>query len=93
MMPCFLSRDFAKALALGRRAVELNPRCTSTYKVSLATLGHPGHRREAAWVLARLLELEPGFTLRNALERSPMIRPADLALYAKGLRCAGLPDD
>ncbi len=65
MMPHFLRGEFDKALALGRRAVELNPGFTSTYKGYLATLGHLRHNNEAARrVLARLLMLEPGFCVR-----------------------------
>lgn len=90
MMPYYLRQDFEQAVALGRRAVELNPGFSSTYKGYLATLGHLGHKQEAARVLARLLTLEPDFCIRDAMERSPMTRPVDLALYAEGLRRAGL---
>ena len=93
MMPYFLQRRFDKALVLGRRAAELNPGFSSTYKGYLATLGHLGHDQEARWVSARLLNLEPKFTIRGALERSPMIRHIDRCLYAEGLRRAGLPED
>ncbi len=90
MMPYFLQGAFEEALALGRRAIELNPGFSSTYKGYLATLGHLGRDREAKRVLARLLALEPSFTVRSALERSPMTRRIDLDLYADGLRRAGL---
>jgi tetratricopeptide (TPR) repeat protein len=90
MMPHFLQGDFAEAAIIGRRAVELNPGCSSTYKGYLATLGHLGHDQEAARVLTRLLMLEPGFSVRSATERSPITRRGDLALYAEGLRRAGL---
>jgi DNA-binding SARP family transcriptional activator/TolB-like protein len=90
MMPHFLRGDFENAIISGRRAIELNPGCSSTYKGYLATLGHLQHDQEAARVLARLLILEPGFSIRSAIERSPMIRRDDLALYAEGLRRAGL---
>jgi adenylate cyclase len=89
-MPHFLRGDFENAIISGRRAIELNPGCSSTYKGYLATLGHLQHDQEAARVLARLLILEPGFSIRSAIERSPMIRRDDLALYAEGLRRAGL---
>lgn len=92
MMPHFLRGEFEQALALGRRAVELNPGFSSTYKGYLATLGHLGRHEEAARVCTRLLCLEPGFSVRNAIERSPMRRGSDLALYADGLRRAGLPE-
>ena len=93
MMPYFLQRRFDKALVLGRRAAELNPGFSSTYKGYLATLGHLGHDQEARWVSERLLNLEPRFTIRSALERSPMARHIDLCLYAEGLRRAGLPEN
>lgn len=92
MMPFFLRKEFDKALAVGRRALELNPGFTSTYKGYLATLGHLQRGEETKRVLARLLALEPEFCVRSALERSPMIREADLELYAEGLRRAGLPE-
>lgn len=92
MMPHFLLRDFDQAEAHGRRAVELNPGFSSTYKGYLATLGHLGQAEEAARVRARLLQLEPGFRVRDAVHRSPMMREEDLALYAEGLRRAGLPE-
>jgi hypothetical protein len=37
-----------------------------------------------------LLILEPDFSIKGAVERSPMTRQVDLALYAEGLRRAGL---
>ena len=92
MMPFFLRKEFDKALAVGRRALELNPGFTSTYKGYLATLGHLQRGEETKRVLARLLVLEPGFCVRSALARSPMVREADLELYAEGLRRAGLPE-
>jgi tetratricopeptide (TPR) repeat protein len=93
MMPYFLIGKFEKALSSGRRAMELNPSFTSTYKGYLATLGQLGRKQEASRVMARLLELEPGFCVSSALERSPMTRLVDQNLYAEGLRRAGLPDD
>jgi DNA-binding SARP family transcriptional activator/Flp pilus assembly protein TadD len=90
MMPHFLRGDFDKAVTVGRRAIELNPGCSSTYKGYLATLGHLRHDQEAARIMTRLLALEPDFSIRSATERSPMMRRDDLALYAEGLRRAGL---
>ncbi len=92
LMAYLLRGEFEKALVVGRRAVELNPGFSSTYKGYLATLGQLRRTQEAARVLARLLELEPGFSVRRALERSPMLRLVDQNLYAEGLRRAGLPE-
>jgi hypothetical protein len=89
-MPHFLRGDLETAVTVGRRAVELNPGCSSTYKGYLATLGHLCHEQEAIRGMTRLLRLEPGFSIKSATERSPMMRCDDLALYAEGLRRAGL---
>jgi len=51
-----------------------------------------GHAKEAAGVMARLLKLEAGFAVRDAIRRSPMNVPDDVARYAEGLRRAGLPE-
>ena len=47
-------------------------------------------QNEAAEVRDRLLTLEPDFSLEQAVQRSPFIRPEDVARYAEGLRRAGL---
>lgn len=93
MMPYYLRHDFAMAATFGRRAVELNPGFSSTYKGYLATLGQLGLEQEAARIRARLLALEPAFSVSNALQRSPLVLSDDRALYADGLRRAGLREN
>jgi DNA-binding SARP family transcriptional activator/TolB-like protein/Tfp pilus assembly protein PilF len=83
--------DYASAVEAGRRAIELNPLFSSTYKSYLAALGWLGREREAADVRNRLLTLEPGFSVDQAVQRSPFLRAEDVARYAEGLRRAGLP--
>jgi DNA-binding SARP family transcriptional activator len=90
IMPLLLKHDHETALHVGRRAVELNPGFSSSYKGLLAVLGHLGRAAEASAVRARLLTLEPRLTLDDAIRRSPMTQPDDLAHYAEGLRLAGL---
>jgi DNA-binding SARP family transcriptional activator len=67
MMPHFMRHEFDKPLAAGRRAMELNPGFTSTHKGYLATLGLLGVQQEAQRILTRLLQLEPGFSVAQAL--------------------------
>jgi TolB-like protein len=92
IMPHLLLGEFVEAAAAGRKAIELNPWFSSSFKGCLAALGHLGRTREANTVMARLLRLEPDFTVRNAIERSPMALPGDIERYADGLRRAGLPE-
>jgi DNA-binding SARP family transcriptional activator/TolB-like protein len=82
--------DYVSAVDAGRRATELNPLFSSAHKSYLAALGLMDRTREAAEVLVRLLELEPGFSVEDAVLRSPLTQPQDLARYADGLRRAGL---
>ncbi|HVY18010.1 MAG TPA: hypothetical protein VHB27_22520 [Rhodopila sp.] len=90
ILPSLMDGDSEGAIAAGRRAVEMNPLFSSTYKGYLAALGVANRHREAREVLDRLLRLEPGFSVREAILRSPMTRPEDVARYAEGLRLAGL---
>jgi TolB-like protein len=91
-MPLLLTGQYEAAAGAGRRARDLNPGLSSTYKGLLVALGHLGSRREAAAVRKRLLTLEPRFSIETALARSPLLRPADLARYIQGLRLAGIPE-
>jgi DNA-binding SARP family transcriptional activator/TolB-like protein len=92
IMPHLLLGQYAAAAAAGRLAIELNPWFSSSFKGYLAALGHLGETGEAANVLARLLNLEPDFTIQAAIRRSPISLPADIARYAEGLRLGGLPE-
>ena len=85
--------DYERAVELGHSAIALNPNFSSTYKGQLAALGHLGRRAEASDVLAQLLALEPGFCVRDAVARSPLIVQEDLAHYATGLRLGGLAEN
>jgi TolB-like protein/Tfp pilus assembly protein PilF len=86
-----LLREYEAAVTIGRRAIALNPGFSSSLKAQLAALGHLGREQEAAEVRGRLLALEPDFCVRDAAARSPF-RGQDVALYADGLRRAGLPE-
>lgn len=79
-----------EAMKIGQRAISLNPGFSSSYKTHLAVLGHLGHAQAAAETKAALLALEPGFTVEEALRRSPITEPAARARYAEGLRLGGL---
>ncbi len=92
IMPHLMRGDYASAIDVGRRSLQLNPCFSSTYKGYLAALGHMGKAREGGEVLRRLLELEPGFSVQEAVRRSPLTRPEDIDRYADGLRRAGLQE-
>jgi TolB-like protein len=92
IMPRLLLGEYEEAAAAGRGAIELNPWFSSSFKGCLAALGHLGLTGEAASMMARLLRMEPGFTVQNAIRRSPMSVAEDIIRYSDGLRRAGLPE-
>lgn len=51
-----------------------------------------GQADEARQAVARLLELNPGFTISGQFARVPYRRPQDIDLLTRHLRAAGLPD-
>ncbi|MBW4092591.1 MAG: hypothetical protein HIU82_16010 [Proteobacteria bacterium] len=89
-VPHLLSGDDAAAVRVGHAAIAANPGFSSAYKTQLAALGNLGRREEAGAIRARLLELEPGFSVGQALERSPIQSADGRARYAEGLRRGGL---
>jgi hypothetical protein len=50
----------------------------------------PGREDAAASSLATLLKLEPGFSVEEAVKRSPFATAGGRTLYAEGLLAAGL---
>jgi DNA-binding SARP family transcriptional activator/TolB-like protein len=87
-----LKRDYKSAVAVARRATEMNPSFSATYKPYLSALGHLGRYHEAAVVRRRLLAIEPDFTVERFIATSPLERGSDRDHYAQGLRLAGVPE-
>lgn len=92
MIAHLLRGEHEEVVAIGRRVTEMNPGLSAAWKPYLAALGHLGRRAEAAEARARLLALEPGFTVQRFLATAPFAREADRQHYAAGLRAAGVPE-
>jgi DNA-binding SARP family transcriptional activator len=92
MAPLLIRREFDRVVALGRRSQALNPSMMGTMKGLLSALGHLGRQDEAAELRAKMQRFAPGLTLASAMARSPLRRPEDRAIYAEGLRLAGVGD-
>jgi signal transduction histidine kinase/TolB-like protein/CheY-like chemotaxis protein/Flp pilus assembly protein TadD len=88
----FLTGQYEAAARVGRRARDLNPGFSSTYRALLAALGHLGARQEAASVRKALMALEPGLSISSFLARSPFLRQEDRDRFAEGLRLSGIPE-
>ena len=87
-----LSREHAAAVEIGREVTAMNPAFSGSCKPFLAALGHRGDAAEAELVRARLLALEPNFSVSRFLASNAYELPEHSEHYAQGLRLAGIPE-
>ncbi|MBV9736500.1 MAG: hypothetical protein JO209_11400 [Acidisphaera sp.] len=92
MVPHLFRGEHEEVEAIARKVAPLKPGFASTLRIQLAALGHLGRAEAAAEVRGRLLRLEPRFSIAETIARTPLARAQDRALYAEGLRRAGLPE-
>jgi TolB-like protein len=83
--------DYEQAALVGRVAVKANPDFHASYKPLIAALGHLRRADEAKPYIAKLLSLEPHFTVEHFAKTYPIKRPQDRKRYMRGLLLAGVP--
>ena len=84
-------RRFDEAIAAGKRAQHQNPSSfPGTYRCLASAFAHLGRDAEAREAAARLLELDPTFTISTS--GSPGAGNQKRKLLIEGLRKAGLPE-
>jgi tetratricopeptide (TPR) repeat protein len=83
--------DYERATLAGRRLVNTSPDYVAAYKPLIAALGHLGRRDEARPYIAKLLSLEPSFTVERFGQVYPFKKASDRKRYMQGLRLAGVP--
>jgi TolB-like protein len=86
-----LKGDYEQAALIGHSAVRLNPDYPAAYKPLIAALGQLGRAEEAKPYIARLLALEPNFTVEGYNKVYPLRNVSDRESYMKGLLLAGVP--
>jgi TolB-like protein len=87
----FFKGDYEQAVLVGRSAVKSNPHFSGGYKPLIAALGHLRRAEEAKPYIAKLLSLEPHFTVENFAKTYPFQRASDRWRYMRGLLLAGVP--
>jgi TolB-like protein/tetratricopeptide (TPR) repeat protein len=87
----FCKGDYEQAVLVGRPAVKSNPNFSGGYKPLIAALGHLGRADEAKPYIAKLLSLEPHFTVEHFAKIHPIKRASDRRRYMRGLLLAGVP--
>jgi adenylate cyclase len=83
-------RRFDEAIAAGKRAQHQNPSSfPGTYRCLAAAFAHLGRDLEAREAAARVLEVDPTFTISSWIARGGQ---SNAKLLIEGLRIAGLPE-
>jgi adenylate cyclase len=82
-------RRFNEAIAAGKKAQRQRPSYSPAYRCLASAFAHLGRDAEAREAAARLLELDPTFTISAWIGRGAQ---SNAKLLIEGLRKAGLPE-
>jgi len=86
-------RRFDEAIVAAKKALRQNPSYSATYRCLASALAHLGRDAEAREAVARMSEVDPGFTTISAFSaRSTGLGKLGSNLFIEGLRKAGLPE-
>jgi TolB-like protein/Flp pilus assembly protein TadD len=80
---------FDEAIVAGKKAQRQNPSFSPAYRCLAAAFAHLGRDAEAREAAARLLGVDPGFTISAWIDRGG---PSNAKLLIEGLRKARLPE-
>ena len=80
---------FDEAIVVGKKALRQNPSFSSAYRCLASAFAHLGRDAEARDAAARLLEIDPAFTISAFIARGGQ---SNIKLLIEGLRKAGLPE-
>ena len=82
-------RRFDEAIVVGKKALRQNPSYVATYRCLASAFAHLGRDAEAHDAAARVLEIDPAFTISAYIARGGQ---SNAKLFIEGLRKAGLPE-
>jgi adenylate cyclase len=82
-------RRFDEAIVVGKKALRQNPSYVATYRCLASAFAHLGRDAEAHHAAARVLEIDPAFTISAFIARGGQ---SNAKLLIEGLRKAGLPE-
>jgi tetratricopeptide (TPR) repeat protein len=83
-------RRFDEAIITGKKALRHKPCYPGPYRCLASAFAHLGRDAEAREAAARLLEIDPAFTISAWIARSQLSKSAKLMI--EGFRKAGLPE-
>ena len=82
-------RRFDEAIVAGKKAQRQNPSYSGAYRCLASAFAHLGRDAEARDAAARVLEIDPAFTVSAYIARGGQ---SNAKLFIEGLRKAGLPE-
>jgi adenylate cyclase len=88
-MPLLRLRRFDEAIVAAKKAQRQNPSCSAAYRCLASAFAHLGRDPEAREAAARVLEVDPAFTISAYMARGGQ---TNSKLLIEGLRKAGLPE-
>ena len=88
-MPLLSFGRFDEAIVAGKKAQRQNPSFSPAYRCLASAFAHLGRDAEAREAAARLLEVDPAFTISAWIARGGQ---SNSKLLIEGLRKAGLPE-
>jgi adenylate cyclase len=91
-MAHLVAQRFEQAIEWANRALNDQPRLISALRVKAVANAHLGRLDEARAALARLLAIDPKFTIAAGRALLAAAAPEFLEIYLNGLRLAGLPE-
>ena len=80
---------FDEAIVAGKKAQRQNPSLSATYRCLASAFAHLGRHAEVREATARVLELDPTFSISAWIARGGQSKAT---LLIEGLRKAGLPE-
>jgi len=88
----FLASRYDMASSFAEKSMRENPNFLLAIRISAASNALVGRLEPAREGIARALECNPDLRISNLRDLAPFRRAEDLAMFAKGLRKAGLPE-
>jgi TolB-like protein/tetratricopeptide (TPR) repeat protein len=88
----FLASRYDMASSFAEKSMRENPNFLLAIRISAASNALAGRLEPAREGIARALECNPDLRISNLRDLAPFRRAEDLAVFAKGLRKAGLPE-
>jgi adenylate cyclase len=82
-------RRFDEAVVVAKKAQRQSTSYTGSYRCLASAFAHLGRDAEAREAAARLLQVDPAFTISTRMGR---VRKSHVKLTIEGLRKAGLPE-